>query len=144
MENMFTSIIGNDEIDRVKQLNQNKLKAEKILSDLKDLLPIESVQNNGYNSFHFGKIGNPINYSSKTQITFRNNEVCFWGLILIQYPNRILFDNFTYQDLLNQYRDHSSFSGSSSNHLPIKINLSDEKGLKVAYWLIRKEILNIK
>lgn len=143
MGNMFASIIGENETNRVDNIAKYKAKAKKIVEDLKSLLPIESIEKSGYDCIHIGKIGKPYSCVHQTRLFYNDNsvnlcveEISAWN------GNKVLFEGFTFQDLINKYSKYP-FSSETKSY-PIKIDLSTDMGLKVAYWLIRKEILDIR
>ena len=142
MENIFAQVIGKDEMNKSKLLSENKSKAEKIVRDLKTILPLGSMQREGFDSIHIGHLSDVYNCVVQSQIRYTINGVFFCGMIDCMYPQREIFESYTYQNLLDDYEDKECFSRNWS--YPIEIDLTDKKGLEVAYWLIKRVVLGIK
>ena len=82
MENQFKKLLGL-EVAKLNLLEKNKEIANKIVEDLKEMLPMESLKRPDYNSFHIGKIGQPYSITKQTQIAFSTKEVTFRSRLLL-------------------------------------------------------------
>lgn len=139
MENIFKKILT-DEVNNLEKLQKNKQKALKIVEDLKELLPLESIEKVGYNSIHIGKIGNPYSISKQSQISYSNNKISFNSTLLL-HKGSILFDNIKYDDIISRYSKGTSLS---PNQHHIEIDLESDMSFKSLYWLVKKEVLEIR